>query len=134
MGAVLPRSDFVPVKQPPRRGQAFPHLIIHFSIADVAGMQRITPSNKKRGTMVPRFLMDHFLIPLWPRRERASKVKLQSKLDLPRSLCTRDPTQVWANRAIFEIESGCVGQVDKLRAELDTVAFGQEEVFLKTQV
>ena len=46
MGAVLPRSDFAPVKQPAIRDQAFPHLIIHFSIADVTRMQRITPCKK----------------------------------------------------------------------------------------
>src|SRR5437016_1241627 len=91
-------------------------------------------ANKKAGEFLSPPSNSRLFGPPPELREKALKVKLQSKLDLPRSLCTCDPAHVWAHRGIWSIEHGCVCKVNKLRTELEPVPFSQEEILLEPQV
>src|SRR5437867_12441755 len=90
------------------------------------------PDKKGRGVS-PAFGYGLLTLPAEP-QEKELEVKLQCKLDLPRSLCTCDPAHVWAHPSIWSIEGGCVSEVNKLRTELKPVPFSQEEVLLEPQV
>ena len=76
-------------------------------------------------------------MPSMPRRARQSKrseQELQSKLDLPRSLRTCDPSHRRTNTSTWSIENGRVGEVDELGSELELVPFGEEEILEKPHI
>src|SRR5205823_3588430 len=90
---------------------------------------RRTRKQKRRGVS-PAFGYSLLTLPAEP-QEKELEVKLQSKLDLPRSLCTCNPAHVWTHPCFWGIEGGCVSKVNKLRTELKPVPFSQEEVLLE---